>query len=90
MANKNDIDKMAGGLMGNSAAEKLASKKDVIQKLADTQDAQRVKEIVNKDSGSIAKAMKAGDITSLKGTLDNILKTEEGARLVKKINDMMK
>lgn len=86
---KNDIDKM-GSLMGASKAEKLSSKKGEIEKLADTQDAQKVKEIVDKDSAVITKAMKDGDVSSLKGALNNILKTEEGARLVKKINDMMK
>ena len=87
---KNDIEKMGSNLMGASKAERLSSKKDEIKKLADTQDAQKVMEIVDKDSSLITKAMKDGDVSSLKGALNNILKTEEGTRLVKKINDMMK
>ena len=87
---KNDMDKMSSSLMGASKAEKLSSKKDEINKLADTQDAKKVKDIVDKDSALITKAMKDGDISSLKGALNNIIKTEEGARLVKKINELMK
>lgn len=89
MANS-DMDKLAGDLMASSTAEKLASKKGVIQKLAETKDAQKVQKLVEKDSAAITQAMKKGDVASLKGALGNILKTEEGARLIKQINEMMK
>lgn len=89
MANS-DMDKLTEKLMGTSTVEKLASKKGDIKKLADTKDAQEVQKLVEKDSAAITKAMKKGDVASLKGALNNILKTEEGARLVKQINDMMK
>lgn len=86
----NSLNDLGSKLLDSSKADKLSAKKSEIEKLADTQDAQKVKEIVDKDSAAITKAMKAGDISSLKGALNNILNTEEGSRLVKKINEMMK
>ena len=67
----------------------LSSKKDELEKLANSAEGQKVKAMMDPD-GSIQAAYEKGDMESVRRAVTGILKTEEGARLAKQLSDLFK
>jgi len=84
----NDFKKIADELLKSPAASKL--NKNELKGVLDSQDAQKVKEMIDNSGTDLMGAVKKGNVDSLKDTLSTILKTEEGARLASQIMKMMK
>jgi len=77
--------------MDVNQAHKLASARaGELKNLVGSEDGQKVKEIIQQDANRLKEAMQTGDIGALKQGFDRLMGTEEGARLIGKIQDMMK
>ena len=70
--------KIADEFLKSSAASKL--NKNELKGVLDSDDAQKVKDILDNSGVDLMSAVKKGNVDSLKGTLSTILKTEEGMR----------
>jgi len=84
----NDFKKIADELLKTPAGSKL--KKDEVNKILDSSDGRKVKQMIESGDKDLLGAVRKGDIDTLKTTLSGILKTEEGARLADQIMKMMK
>ena len=85
----NNIEQLAN-MLNSDKAEKFESNKGNIDKLINSEDGQKVKSILNKDTDKLKEAVKKGDMKTLQGALNSILKTDEGKRLASQLNDMFK
>ena len=82
-----DFEKLASQFMsGNSA---LKGKDNALKNLAETQDAQKVKQMLG-NGDTVRKAMASGDSAALESIVKNILSTKEGARLADELAKMFK
>lgn len=86
--NSGDFGKLASNLLSSSKAQKISSKQDDIMKLANSAEGKKVSQIV--DGKDLVQAMEKGDVSVMQNAIKNIMKTEEGARLVQQIDKMMK
>ena len=68
--------------------EKIRGKELQLKKLADSRDAEKIKEMV--DSAKLQKALDDGDTDALQKTVSSVLQTQEGARLLAQIEQMFK
>lgn len=85
-----DINKAASDFLKTPAGAKLSGKQDEINKLIDSPEGQKVKNMLSGNEANVMSALERGDTAVLKQTLSNILKTEEGARLTEQLLKMMK
>jgi len=67
----------------------LEDKKDELRKLADSREAQAVKRMADPE-GTLAEAYANGDMNAVRRALTGALKTEEGSRLLKQLQELMK
>ncbi|MDR0904770.1 MAG: hypothetical protein LBN00_01120 [Oscillospiraceae bacterium] len=72
----------------NITDAKIAAKRPELEKLANSTDGKRVKELLGGDK--IEQAAKRGDIAAIAAALQTALKTEEGARLANQLRELMK
>lgn len=84
-----DFNKAANDLLNTPAGSKLSGKQDELNKLIDSPEGQKVKDMLSGEETNVMAALEKGDVASLKKTLSNILKTEEGARLAEQLRKMM-
>jgi phage baseplate assembly protein W len=84
-----DFNKAAGDLLNTPAGAKLTGKQEELNKLIDSPEAQKVKDMLSGDEANVKAAIENGDMAVLKKTLSNILKTEEGSRLAEQLLKMM-
>ena len=82
-----DFEKLASQFLGNNSA--LKGKDNALKNLAETQDAQKVKQMLG-NGESVKKAIESGDNAALKDIVTNILSTKEGARLADELAKMFK
>ena len=83
-----NFENKAGEFLGTPEGKKLASKKPALEKLANSSDGRRVREMLG--GSKIEEAAKSGDVVSLATAIQNALKTEEGARLAAQLKELMK
>jgi len=76
-----DISKLASN-------DKIRGKEQELKKLADSKDGERIKQMV--DGDALQKALDEGDTAALQSTISNVLKTEEGARLLSQLEQLFK
>lgn len=76
-----DISKLAG-------SEKIKGKEQELQKLAESADGEKIRSMV--DGAMLQDAFDRGDTAALQSTVSKLLKTEEGARLFKQLEQMFK
>ena len=74
----------------NQAQKLTAAHAEELKSLVGSEDGQKVKAHMVKEAGALKAAMEVGDMTTLKRSFDSLMRTEEGARLIGKIQDMMK
>lgn len=85
----NDFENLAGSFLSGESGKKIGAKKSEIERLANTPDGKRVKEMLEQN-GSIEKALADGDIETIKSAITSIMSTQSGARLAKQLGDLMK
>jgi len=73
----------------NTAAELAAKRANDLEHIVHSEDGQKVKSIMEQDSEQLKQAMQTGDMSALKQTFDHLMSTEEGARLIGSIQQMM-
>lgn len=83
------LDETARRILESQQGANIMKKKKEIANLAASQDGAAVKSMFEQNSG-IKDALGRGDVDALKDAVSNILKTDEGARLAKKLSEMMK
>ena len=76
-----DISKLASN-------DKIRGKEQELKKLADSKDGEKIKQMV--DGEALQKALDEGDTAALQSTISNVLKTEEGARLLSQLEQLFK
>jgi|GEM_PF-3551864 len=79
-----DLGRSAEAFMASGA---YAAKKDAIEDLASSPEGRNVKAMLSR--GGFEEAVRRGDTDALKRALAGVLKTEDGARLVRELTDMM-
>lgn len=84
-----DYQKLAGSLMGGNNAEELEKNAEAIQRLAKSEDGQKVKNLIG-DERKLASALENGDTETLKNMVNTILSTAEGARLAEQLSGLLK
>jgi len=84
-----DFNKTANDFLNTAAGAKLSGKKDEINKLIDSPEGQKVKNMLSGDEANVMAAIENGNMAVLQKTLSNILKTEEGSKLAEQILKMM-
>ena len=82
-----DLKEAAKEFMSSDSGKKLAGKKGDIERLAASSDGQKVKEMLQENG--IEKALERGDMSAVKDTLQSILKTDEGARMMSSLQNML-
>ena len=86
----NGFQNSANKFLNSKDAQRLSQKKEEIEKLANSSDGQKVKELLTSNGHDLQSAIEKGDIDKLRGAVSDILKTDAGARLYKQLSDMMK
>jgi len=74
----------------NQAEQVLRERGGDLGQLVSSQDGEAVKRMMKQDASRLKQAVQSGDMQALKQTFDNLMQTEEGARLIGKIQDAMK
>ena len=85
-----DLNKAASDFLSTPAGAKLSGKQEELSKLIDSQEGQKIKNMLSGDESNVMAAIQNGDMAVLKKTLSNILQTEEGSRLAEQLLKMMK
>ena len=67
---------------------KLKGKERELEKLANSSDGEKIKRMV--DEKALQKALDTGDTAALQNTVAQVLKTEEGARLMEQLQQLFK
>ncbi len=65
-----------------------SGKADKIQEIANSKDGERLASML--DGAEVEKAARTGDFAALQGILKQVLSTEEGQRIAKKLGETMK
>lgn len=68
--------------------DKIQGKKYELQKLAESKDAEKIKDMVEEEK--LKKALDNGDTETLRKTIAGVLQTKEGARLLSQLEQMFK
>jgi len=84
-----DFKKCAENLLNSESGGQVRRKKAEIQELANSPDGMKIKTMLDRN-GALSDAVENGDITALKDVLSRVLSTDEGARLAKKLSELMK
>ncbi len=85
----NRFDKMAQDLLNSPSGAKLSAHSSELQKLADSSDGQKVKEMLDRNGG-LSDAFEKGDVEALRQKLAQVMQTDAGSRLAKQLSDLMK
>lgn len=83
-----DIKKVAEDFLTTEQGKKIAAKRGDLEKLAASADGRKMQELFS--TASAKKAAESGDMKTLAGMLSDALKTEEGARLAKTLQNLIK
>jgi len=73
-----------------NAANIMRENAQNLGQLSASADGAAVKRMMEQDADQLKKAMQSGDLVALKQTFDNLMRTEEGARLIGKIREQIK
>lgn len=85
----NNLENIALNMLMSMGSGKLSEKMPELNKLAESEDVQNLKQKLG-DGSDIMKAVQKGDSQALQCLLSSVLQTEEGARMAKTLSDMLK
>ncbi len=83
----NELQKTADRFLSGDDGKKIAEKRGDIERLASSPDGERVRAALKK--GGFEDAVRRGDTNAVKSAVENILKTDSGARLVESLRSLM-
>ena len=83
---KNAVDK----LLSTPEGAAVSKKRGELEKLANSADGQRVKQMLEHSVGDLSEAIGRSDTGKLESSLKNVLSTDEGARLLAQISELFK
>jgi phage baseplate assembly protein W len=83
-----DIKKAAEQFLSTEQGQRVAAKRGELEKLASGADGKKMQQLLGTDKAQ--KAAAAGDMKTLTELLQGALKTEEGARIVKQLQNLIK
>jgi hypothetical protein len=83
------MEKDISALLNSEQSKKLSGKKDDIERLAASRDGVQVTKMAANDP-ELQSAIKSGDMEAMSRRLKAILQTDEGARVFRRISDMLK
>lgn len=72
-----------------SIPPELSGKEEQLRRLSSSSDAQRLKQLADPD-GTLMSSYEKGDMDAVRSALSGALQTEEGARLLKQLQALMK
>lgn len=85
-----DLGKTVNDLLNNSPqGSRIKEKKPELEKIVTSSDGEKVKRMLER-RGGLQDAIESGDTETLTKTVQDILKTEEGARLAKQLENLFK
>jgi len=84
-----DMGRSAKDYLNSAAGAKLAGKQAELEKLAESKDGQKVRNMLQNSGVDLAGAIEKGDTSALRLALESILRTEEGGRVVSELTKMM-
>ena len=76
-------------ISGMMSDPRLAGREKELEALASSDEGQAVKAMLGGEAG-LASMMENGDVDGLRGALQQIVQTEAGAELMRKLSEMMK
>lgn len=79
----------ANDLLSGKNGEKINARKNDIQRIAESADGLKVKEMLSKNF-DLEGALERGDMESVKSAITSIMSTDSGARLAKSLGDILK
>ncbi len=82
-----NLQKAAEDFMSTAEGQKIVGKKDELKNLAASEDGKEVRDILAR--GGFENAVKSGDTAAIKDTLNQVMGTESGSRLLKQLQKMM-
>ena len=82
-----DLQKAAEKFLSGEDGKKIAGKKGEIERLAASRDGEQVRAQLQRNG--FEDAVKKGDTEAMKNAISSVLKTEEGARLMRQLQSMM-
>ena len=82
--------KNVGDYLSPADAAKVAGQRAGIERIADSADGTKVKELLDRSGVDLAGALERGDAAALEGALRSILSTGEGSRVLDEISKMIK
>ena len=85
-----DMNQLAFNLINSKTGGKLSAKNSELEKLANSEDGQKVKANLEKQGVDIAAAIENGDVATLQNALSQLLSTKEGTKLANQISKIMK
>ncbi|MBQ8831378.1 MAG: hypothetical protein IJ017_07240 [Oscillospiraceae bacterium] len=71
-----------------ASSDKIRGKERELTKLANSHDGEKIKQMV--DGDALQKALDTGDTAALQSTISQVLKTDEGARLLSQLEQLFK
>ena len=86
----NNIMDTVNKILKTPQGAEIYKKRNEFASLAESREGKKVKELLQKDSVSLSDALERSDTEQLKKSLMHILSTDEGARLMKQINNILK
>jgi len=85
---ENKFENKAADFFSSPEGKMFSDKKQELERIADSTDGRRVKDMLG--GSKIEEAAKSGDVKALASAVQNALKTEEGARLLSQLKELMK
>lgn len=83
----NELQKAADKFLSGQDGKKLAGKRGDIERLAASPDGERVRSALN--NSGFDDAVRRGDAAAVTTAVENVLKTDSGARLMASLRAMM-
>jgi len=83
------IKEQADSLLRSATGRKLKASDSQLQALADSAEGQRVRKMIEGQSGGLQTALESGDMESVRRALSGILQTKEGAQLTEQLKRLI-
>lgn len=85
----NNLNKSVQAFLNSDRGAKISGSSDTIERIANSADGKKVKDMINSNR-NFSSAIESGDVNALKNALNDILKTDVGARIYSQLNDILK
>ncbi len=87
MSKEGDLKRMSEEFLAGEDGKKLSGKRSEIEHLASSRDGEKVRSML--EAGGFEDAVRRGDTKALRASLEQVMNTESGSRLVKSLRELM-